>query len=283
MERQVTSAVAQIAGQMQSGIQTVMQQAMGQIGTNLQKAMGDAMTIDTEAFADAFQMNMSEEELSELMMSMQSTGEASYDSNLRSLGYVDFAVPSGISIYPKDFESKEEVVRILDDYNSRMEAEGKDEQVITYTDMVGTLMSSVTDIIDIISYVLIAFVAISLVVSSIMIGVITYISVLERKKEIGILRAIGASKRNISQVFNAETFIIGLCAGLLGIGITLLLLIPGNALIHYVGDTNDVNAVLPVVPALVLIALSVILTLLGGLIPARKAAKSDPVTALRTE
>ena len=268
---------------MQSGIQTVMQQAMGQIGTNLQKAMGDAMTIDTEAFADAFQMNMSEEELSELMMSMQSTGEASYDSNLRSLGYVDFAVPSGISIYPKDFESKEEVVRILDDYNSRMEAEGKDEQVITYTDMVGTLMSSVTDIIDIISYVLIAFVAISLVVSSIMIGVITYISVLERKKEIGILRAIGASKRNISQVFNAETFIIGLCAGLLGIGITLLLLIPGNALIHYVGDTNDVNAVLPVVPALVLIALSVILTLLGGLIPARKAAKSDPVTALRTE
>ena len=278
-----TSAVAQIAGQMQSGIQTVMQQAMGQIGTNLQKAMGDAMTIDTEAFADAFQMNMSEEELSELMMSMQSTGEASYDSNLRSLGYVDFAVPSGISIYPKDFESKEEVVRILDDYNSRMEAEGKDEQVITYTDMVGTLMSSVTDIIDIISYVLIAFVAISLVVSSIMIGVITYISVLERKKEIGILRAIGASKRNISQVFNAETFIIGLCAGLLGIGITLLLLIPGNALIHYVGDTNDVNAVLPVVPALVLIALSVILTLLGGLIPARKAAKSDPVTALRTE
>ena len=268
---------------MQSGIQTVMQQAMGQIGTNLQKAMGDAMTIDTEAFADAFQMNMNEEELSELMMSMQSTGEASYDSNLRSLGYVDFAVPSGISIYPKDFESKEEVVRILDDYNSRMEAEGKDEQVITYTDMVGTLMSSVTDIIDIISYVLIAFVAISLVVSSIMIGVITYISVLERKKEIGILRAIGASKRNISQVFNAETFIIGLCTGLLGIGITLLLLIPGNALIHYVGDTNDVNAVLPVVPALVLIALSVILTLLGGLIPARKAAKSDPVTALRTE
>ena len=283
LESQVTSAVAQIAGQMQSGIQTVMQQAMGQIGTNLQKAMGDAMTIDTEAFADAFQMNMSEEELSELMMSMQSTGEASYDSNLRSLGYVDFAVPSGISIYPKDFESKEEVVRILDDYNSRMEAEGKDEQVITYTDMVGTLMYSVTDIIDIISYVLIAFVAISLVVSSIMIGVITYISVLERKKEIGILRAIGASKRNISQVFNAETFIIGLCAGLLGIGITLLLLIPGNALIHYVGDTNDVNAVLPVVPALVLIALSVILTLLGGLIPARKAAKSDPVTALRTE
>ena len=175
------------------------------------------------------------------------------------------------------------MVDILDSYNSRMEAEGKDEQVITYTDVVGTLMSSVTDIIDIISYVLIAFVAISLVVSSIMIGVITYISVLERKKEIGILRAIGASKGNISQVFNAETFIIGLCAGLLGIVITLLLLIPGNALIHHLAGTSNINAVLQPVPALVLILLSVILTLIGGLIPSRKAAKSDPVTALRTE
>ena len=164
-----------------------------------------------------------------------------------------------------------------------MEAEGKDEQVITYTDVVGTLMSSVTTIVDTISYVLIAFVAISLVVSSIMIGVITYISVLERKKEIGILRAIGASKRNVSQVFNAETFIIGLCAGLIGIGLTLLLLIPGNAIIHSVADNVKVNAVLPIVPAIILILLSVVLTLLGGLIPSKKAAKSDPVTALRTE
>ena len=149
--------------------------------------------------------------------------------------------------------------------------------------MVGTLMSSVTDIIDIISYVLIAFVAISLVVSSIMIGVITYISVLERKKEIGILRAIGASKGNISQVFNAETFIIGLCAGLIGIGLTLLILIPGNMLIHQLAGTTDINAVLPVGAAVILILLSVFLTLLGGLIPSKKAAKSDPVTALRTE
>ena len=155
--------------------------------------------------------------------------------------------------------------------------------MITYTDMVGTLMSSVTDIIDIISYVLIAFVAISLVVSSIMIGVITYISVLERKKEIGILRAIGASKGNISQVFNAETFIIGLCAGLIGIGLTLLILIPGNMLIHQLAGTTDINAVLPVGAAVILILLSVFLTLLGGLIPSKKAAKSDPVTALRTE
>ena len=148
---------------------------------------------------------------------------------------------------------------------------------------IGTLMSSVTNIVDIISYVLIAFVAISLVVSSIMIGVITYISVLERKKEIGILRAIGASKRNVSQVFNAETVIIGLCAGLIGIGLSLLLLIPGNMIIHAVADNNKINAFLPVLPAIVLILLSIGLTLLGGIIPSRKAAKSDPVTALRTE
>lgn len=144
-------------------------------------------------------------------------------------------------------------------------------------------MSSVTDIIDTISYVLIAFVAISLIVSSIMIGVITYISVLERKKEIGILRAIGASKGNISQVFNAETFIIGLTAGLIGIGLTLLILIPGNMVIHHIADSNEINAVLPAGAAGILILLSVLLTLIGGLIPSRKAAKSDPVAALRTE
>ena len=175
------------------------------------------------------------------------------------------------------------MVEVLDHYNQKMEDEGKEEQVISYTDIVGTMMSSVTTIINTISYVLIAFVAISLIVSSIMIGVITYISVLERKKEIGILRAIGASKGNISQVFNAETFIIGLCAGLIGIGLTLLILIPGNMLIHALADNNRVSAILPAVPAIVLILLSIVLTLLGGLIPSRKAAKSDPVTALRTE
>ena len=175
------------------------------------------------------------------------------------------------------------MVEVLDHYNQQMEDEGKEEQMISYTDIVGTMMSSVTTIINTISYVLIAFVAISLIVSSIMIGVITYISVLERKKEIGILRAIGASKGNISQVFNAETFIIGLCAGLIGIGLTLLKLIPGNMLIHALAGNNQVSAVLPVAPAIVLIFLSVVLTLIGGLIPSRKAAKSDPVTDLRTE
>ncbi len=279
LETQITSAVTQVMGQISTGMESAMEQAETRLGENMQ----NAMSIDPEAFAGAFTMNMSGEELAELMMSMNSTENATYENNLKTLGYVDFDVPSGIDIYPIDFESKEQVVRILDDYNSRMEAEGKDEQVITYTDMVGTLMSSVTDIIDIISYVLIAFVAISLVVSSIMIGVITYISVLERKKEIGILRAIGASKGNIFQVFNAETFIIGLCAGVIGIGLSLLLLIPGNALIHYLAGTDDVSAVLPVVPAIVLILLSVVLTLIGGIIPSRKAAKSDPVAALRTE
>ena len=284
-----------LESQLSSGMNAYMKQAMGayaksfgnaletQIGQNLQSVMTDVMKVDTDAFAKAFQFNMTEDDLTELMMSMSGTASATYDSNLQKLGYADFAKPSEIDIYPKDFESKEQVVDYLDRYNKKMEKAGKDEQVISYTDVVGTLMSSVTDIVNTISYVLIAFVAISLVVSSIMIGVITYISVLERKKEIGILRAIGASKRNVSQVFNAETFIIGLCAGLIGIGLTLLLLLPGNMIIHTVADNSNVNAVLPVIPALVLIALSVVLTLLGGLIPSKKASKSDPVTALRTE
>ena len=177
---------------------------------------------------------------------------------------------------------QDEYEEFIDSYNENIKKIDEDK-VISYTDYVGTLMSSVTDIINVISYVLIAFVAISLVVSSIMIGVITYISVLERKKEIGILRAIGASKKNISQVFNAETFIIGLLAGVLGIGITLILLIPGNALIHEIAGNTSVSATLPIMGAIILIVLSVLLTLLGGLIPSKKAALEDPVTALRSE
>ena len=283
LETKITSAMNQIVTQITGGIGNAMQAAMGNVGNQLQNMLGSSMKIDTDAFAKAFQMNMTEDDLKELMTSMTMSATASYDNNLKKLGYADFADPSQISIYPTDFESKEEVVKILDSYNSRMEKEGKEEQVITYTDIVGTLMSSVTNIVDIISYVLIAFVAISRVVSSIMIGVITYISVLERKKEIGILRAIGASKRNVSQVFNAETVIIGLCAGLIGIGLSLLLLIPGNMIIHAVANNNKINAFLPVLPAIVLILLSIGLTLLGGIIPSRKAAKNDPVTALRTE
>ena len=280
---QMTSVMSQVTTQLASGLEKVMTSAMSQIGDNLQNALGNSMNFDSAAFANAFQFNMTEDDLTELMMSMSGTQSASYDNNLQQLGYADFSEPSAISIYPKDFDNKEKVVDVLNHYNQKMEDEGKEEQVISYTDVVGTMMSSVTNIINTISYVLIAFVAISLIVSSIMIGVITYISVLERKKEIGILRAIGASKGNISQVFNAETFIIGLCAGLIGIGLTLLILIPGNMLIHALAGNTQVSAVLPVVPAIVLILLSIVLTLLGGLIPSKKAAKSDPVTALRTE
>ena len=202
-----------------------------------------------------------------------------YEDNMSAFGYVNLDTPSGIDIYTDSFEDKEQITACIEEYNRGV----AEEDQISYTDYVGLLMSSVTTIVNVISYVLIAFVAVSLVVSSIMIGIITYISVLERTKEIGILRAIGASKRNISQVFNAETFIIGLLSGLIGIGVTLLLLIPGNAVIHAVTGSTDVNAALPAVSAVVLVVLSVVLTLIGGLIPSKKAAKKDPVAALRTE
>lgn len=304
VEKQLTkgiqTAMEQMIGNISSGMQEAMQSVMTSVSSSLTSAMSqamsglgglgsgmgnmeDALSINPEAFAKAIQMNMNEDDLSELMMSLLSSENSSYDGNLKKLGYADLNVPGGINIYPKDFESKSEIVGILDQYNADMEAAGEDEKVITYTDLVGTLMSSVTDIVNIISYVLVAFVAISLVVSSIMIGVITYISVLERKKEIGILRAIGASRHNVSQVFNAETFIIGFCAGAMGIGITLLLLIPANSIIRSLADGVNVKAALPPVAAVVLIGLSVVLTLLGGLIPSRKADKSDPVTALRTD
>lgn len=304
VEKQLTkgiqTAMEQMIGNISSGMQEAMQSVMTSVSSSITSAMSqamsglgglgsgmgnmeDALSIDPEAFAKAIQMNMNEDDLSELMMSLLSSENSSYDGNLKKLGYADLNVPGGINIYPKDFESKSEIVGILDQYNADMEAAGEDEKVITYTDLVGTLMSSVTNIVNIISYVLVAFVAISLVVSSIMIGVITYISVLERKKEIGILRAIGASRHNVSQVFNAETFIIGFCAGAMGIGITLLLLIPANSIIRSLADGVNVKAALPPVAAVVLIGLSVVLTLLGGLIPSRKAAKSDPVTALRTD
>ena len=282
IEKQMQSIMGQYTASIVSSIQQELSLQMGKQMQNLTSNMQEAIKIDASMFTKAIKMNMNKEELSELMMSLMTTKSASYDGNLKGLGYSDFDKPSAISVYPKDFENKQKVIDILDQYNTDVEKVDKDK-VISYTDYVGTLMSSVTDIINIISYVLIAFVAISLVVSSIMIGVITYISVLERKKEIGILRAIGASKKNISQVFNAETFIIGLLAGVLGIVITLLLLIPGNMLIHQIAGNTQVSASLPIVGGIILVVLSVILTLLGGLIPSKKAALEDPVTALRTE
>lgn len=279
LQNQVSSIVQQIMNQMSSNMQNAMQQVAAQIGTNME----NSFSFDSDAFKNAININMDENELKELLTSLMTSENTSYDNNLKKFGYADLNNPDSIDIYPKDFESKSEIINILDLYNSRMEEQGETDKVIGYTDVVGTLMSSVTDIVDTISYVLVAFVAISLIVSSIMIGVITYISVLERKKEIGILRAIGASKRNISQVFNAETFIIGLCAGIIGIGLTLLILIPGNMLIHSLSGTTSINASLPALYAVILILLSVLLTLIGGLIPSKKAAKSDPVAALRSE
>lgn len=226
---------------------------------------------------------MSEEELLEsYRKSIRENSTDTYDGILAQLGVVDLEQPSAISIYPKDFDAKDSIVSIIDDYNDAQIDDGHEEMTITYTDYVGLMMTSVTTIVNMISYVLIAFVSISLVVSSIMIGIITYISVLERTKEIGILRGIGASKRNISSIFNAETLIIGTCAGLIGIGVTLILLIPANAIIGALTDISNL-AKLPWRGAVILVLISMFLTVIAGLIPSKKAAKKDPVTALRTE
>lgn len=278
MQTVMATYMQQMSAALESQVSAAMQQSMGQLSSN----MASAMSIDESAFANAFEMNMDEEELTELMMSMMNVEDASYDNNLKKLGYADLNKPGGIDIYPIDFESKEKVIDILDAYNTRMTDEGQDDKVITYTDFVGTLMASVTDIVNMISYVLVAFVAISLVVSSIMIGVITYISVLERKKEIGILRSIGASKGDISRVFNAETIIVGFTAGIIGIGLTMLACIPANAIVYSLFDVANV-ASLPWQAAIILIAISVFLTFLAGLIPSSAASRKDPVEALRSE
>ena len=278
MQNVMGAYMQQMSAAVEAQVSAAMQQSMSQIAAN----MSNAMSIDESAFADAFKMNMSEEDLGELMMSLMSTEEASYDNNLKKLGYADLNKPGGIDIYPIDFESKENVIAILDGYNDQMTADGEEDKVITYTDFVGTLMSSVTDIVNMISYVLVAFVAISLVVSSIMIGVITYISVLERKKEIGILRSIGASKGDISRVFNVETLIVGFVAGTLGIGVTALACIPANAIVYSLFDVANV-ASLPWQAALILVGISMLLTFLAGLIPSSAASRKDPVEALRSE
>lgn len=225
---------------------------------------------------------LSSEEIAELMTAYTENKNASYEKNLLKLGAVDIETPSAISIYPKNFETKDKIAEAIEEYNNIQRNEGKEENTINYTDLVGVMMKSVNQIINIISYVLIAFVAISLVVSSIMIGIITYISVLERTKEIGILRAMGASKKDISHVFDAETMIVGLISGLIGIGITILLTIPINSVIYSLTGVV-VKAQVPYAAGIILVALSVILTTIAGLIPAKIASKKDPVIALRTE
>ena len=292
---QITEAIqTQLGSAMENAMSQMMSEVMTQMSGNLQSAMEEniaklssqmenALKIDAKAFQNAIQFNMSEDDLTELMKSSMLSSTATYDSNLQNFGYADLDDPSQINIYPSDFDHKASVVDKLDAYNANMTAQGADDKVIHYTDLVGTLMTSVTEIINMISNMLVAFVSISLVVSSIMIGVITYISVLERRKEIGILRAIGASKHNISEVFNAETFIIGLCSGVMGIVLSEILLIPGNMLIRKVSGSASVTAVLPLQAAAVLILLAIVLTILGGFIPAKSASKSDPVKALRSE
>ena len=275
MQQLMTQLTTQFSQQIQSAIQNNIAQLSSQVE--------DALKIDPTVFQSAVQVNMSTDDLVDLVKMNLQSSTTSYSSVLGALGYSDYAKPGSIWIYPKSFEAKNRIVDSLNAYNAAMRAQGEEDKVIVFSDTVGTLMSAVTRIVDMVSNVLVAFVAISLVVSSIMIGVITYISVLERRKEIGILRAIGASKHNVSEVFNAETFIIGMCSGVIGVGLCLLLLIPGNMLIHSIAGTTSVTAVLPPKAALILIVLATLLTILGGLIPARSAAKCNPVTALRSE
>ena len=256
---------------------------VGNLTAYLTSSFANAFHVDQGAIVNAFHLNFSEEELSRVVTAMFSRKKTTFATNLSTLGYQDIDDPTQLSFYFTSFDGKTRFIDFLENYNETMRKTGEDDRVIEYTDTTGVLMSSVKAIVDAVSYVLIAFVSISLVVSSIMIGVITYISVYERTKEIGILRAIGASKHNISSIFNAETFIIGLLSGLFGVGISYALIPPINLILHHFTGEIPLSAALDPKMALFLIGLSIILTLIGGLIPARAASKKDPVEALRSE
>lgn len=282
----VGTALSQAIGgsmtQMMMSLQQQIEGQLSQVVSALQSGLANAFHVDEAALQEAFTPEMDQEELAALLATMMTRSVPSYEGNLQQLGWADLDTPSQIDLYPTSFADKDAVEQILSDYNARAEAAGHSEQVITYTDLVGTLMSSVTRIVNVITWMLIAFVAISLVVSSIMIAIITYISVLERKKEIGILRAIGASKGDVRRVFNAETIIEGLMAGLMGVGATLLLSIPANLIAQSRFNVYPI-ASLPVTAGIVLVLLSVALTVIAGIIPSRQASKADPVEALRSE
>ena len=285
MDQVMQSLSNQIAATVSTQLKAGAAGLMGQVATQMSSSfagLANAMHVDASAFARAIHFNMDAEDLSSLMMSYAKASKLTYDNNLTTLGYADEADPISVKIFPLDFEAKERVLDHIDAYNKQVKAAGHDEQAISYTDYMGIIMGSVTDIVNTISLVLIAFVSISLVVSSIMIGIITYISVLERKKEIGILRAIGASKRNVANVFNAETFIEGLIAGVFAIVVVVLVSFPVNAWALAAKQVPNLMS-LPVQDALVLIAISVLLTVVAGLLPARSASKKDPVEALRSE
>ncbi len=270
-----------VSAQLKAGAAGLMDQMATQMSSSFAN-LASAMRVDASAFARAIHFNMDAEDLSSLMMSYAKASKLTYDNNLTTLGYADETDPISVKIFPRDFEAKERVLDHIDAYNKQVKAAGHDEQAISYTDYMGIIMGSVTDIVNTISLVLIAFVSISLVVSSIMIGIITYISVLERKKEIGILRAIGASKRNVANVFNAETFIEGLIAGVFAVTVVVLVSFPVNAWALAAKQVPNLMS-LPVQDALILIAISVLLTVVAGLLPARSASKKDPVEALRSE
>ena len=272
----------QLKGQLTSAMTKMMGKVSSQLGSRLAANMQGAFSVDTAAFANAIHFNMSAEDLTSLMTSYANASKLTYDNNLTTLGYADEANPQAIKIYPKDFAAKERVLDHIDAYNQRVKDAGEDDKAISYTDYMGVIMGSVTDIVNMISLVLVAFVSISLVVSSIMIGIITYISVLERKKEIGILRAMGASKLNVANVFNAETFIEGLIAGVFAILVVVLVSVPVNAWVLATHNVPNIMS-LPVGAALVLIAISVVLTVVAGLIPSVGASRRDPVEALRSE
>ena len=285
LDQMMKSISDQIATTVSTQLKAGAAGLMGQMATQMSSSfanLASAMRVDASAFARAIHFNMDAEDLSSLMMSYAKASQLTYDNNLTTLGYADEADPISVKIFPRDFEAKERVLDHIDAYNKQVKAAGHDDRAISYTDYMGIIMGSVTDIVNTISLVLIAFVSISLVVSSIMIGIITYISVLERKKEIGILRAIGASKRNVANVFNAETFIEGLIAGIFAIVVVVLVSFPVNAWALAAKKVPNLMS-LPVQDALVLIAISVLLTVVAGLLPARSASKKDPVEALRSE
>ncbi len=286
IEEQLTSAMGDMdMSSMTDGLTDTLMEAMEESmeGDEMADVMAEAFEMDPDEIMDAFDMDMDEDSLLELMTSMSSAVGSSYEGVLADLGYVDYDNPSEIDIYPRDFDSKDGVTAIIDDYNLMVDEADQEELEITYTDLMGTMMSTVSTIINLVTYVLIAFVAISLVVSSIMIGIITYISVLERTREIGILRALGASKRNVGRIFNAETFIVGLISGIMGVVVALLILIPINMIVHNFVSDDTARAFLPASYGIILIILSIVLTLIGGIIPSRKASKMDPVSALRSE
>ena len=256
---------------------------VGELTGNLTKSFADAFSVDEAKIASSFKLAITEEEITRIITAMMSDDDATATSNLISLGYQDLESPTRISFYFNSFDSKEHFMSFLDAYNDTMEASGEENKVINYSDTTGILMGSVKTIVNAVSYVLIGFVSVSLVVSSIMIGIITYISVYERTKEIGILRAIGASKRNISNIFNAETFIVGLLSGIFGLAISFGLIVIINIILKSLVGNIPLHAVLTINNAIALGILSVILTLIGGLIPAKSASRKDPVEALRSE